>query len=722
MPARPDSTAKPGDALPRSERQAAHWRQGTARRWLLWSVLVALLVVGQTLLVVLTLRYEDSRAMDRTEEVAALTAQEVRRILIQRLQAVQALQWSADPSESWTREAQQLLRQFDEIGRLERRDAQGHILEALDSPYGVALFNHVRRATARNEGDQACAAALGILSPQFSKSFFVPTSSGGGVEVIEICLPEQRAGRPSGFTVATLPLGALLNAAARNETRYELSFIEADGTRLARHGPMRGVGVYVVRRALELPGAGLEIKVDDTLGRPGLLPNLTTALVLSLSIALTVVVALLLRDMRRRTRAELALAETLAFRKAMEDSLITGLRARSLDGRITYVNPAFCAMVGREASSLLDTGGPQGPEPPYWPPERVQEYQLRQSSRQSASQSSVGMGAAAGASGGTSGVTSGGTSGGGRDSTTDTLPATLEGFETVFMRADGERFPVMIYEAPLVDGSGRQTGWMSAVLDVSERKRSEEQARLQQERLQATARLATIGEMASLLSHELNQPLAAISSYANGSLNLLQAPDEHTLTLLREAVSRMAEQAERAGRVIKSVHDFVRRREQLREAIPVATLIEGVMPLVRLQARKSGTTVNVLTSDPGLKVVVDRTMLEQVLLNLTRNGIQAMERDTPTPQRMLTLRVQPTEPSRVMFEVIDRGPGIAPEVAARLFTPFFTTREDGMGLGLSLCRTVIEQHGGSLEHGQPEGHDGCCFRFTVARYSAPCPT
>lgn len=691
MPHSTDTATRLGDALPRGGRLNAPWRSGAAPRWVLWSVLVALLVVGQTLLVVLTLRYEDSRAMDRAEEVAALTVQELRRIVIQRLQAVQALQWS-DRSGEWTKDAQQLLRQFEEIGRLERRDAKGRILEAVDNPYGPALFSQTGRADLRTDSDQACAAALRTLSPQFSRSFFVPMGSGGGAEVIEICMAEQQAGLHAGYTVATLPLGALLQAAARTEGRYELSFIEVDGTRLARHGPMRGVGVYVVRRALELPGVGLEVKVDDTLGRPGLLPNLTTSLVLGLSIALTVVVALLLRDMRRRTRAELALAETLAFRKAMEDSLITGLRARSLDGRITYVNPAFCTMVGREASSLLGTGGPEGPDPPYWPPERVREYRQRQSSRQ--------VGVDAGSDGAVG---------------ADALPATLEGFETVFMRADGERFPVMIYEAPLVDGGGRQTGWMSAVLDVSERRRSEEQARVQQERLQATARLATIGEMASLLSHELNQPLSAIASYANGSLNLLQDPDEHTLPMLREAVTRMAEQAERAGRVIKSVHDFVRRREQLREAIAVSTLIEGVLPLVRLQARKSGTIVQVLQPDPALRVQVDRTMLEQVLLNLTRNGIQAMERDTPPPQRVLTLRVEANGSGRVMFEVTDRGPGIAPEVAERLFTPFFTTREDGMGLGLSLCRTVIEQHGGSLEHDKPEGQQGCSFRFTVPR-------
>ena len=205
---------------------------------------------------------------------------------------------------------------------------------------------------------------------------------------------------------------------------------------------------------------------------------------------------------------------------------------------------------------------------------------------------------------------------------------------------------MLIFEAPLVDGSGRHTGWMSAALDISAQRRVEELARQQQERLQATARLATVGEMASLLSHELNQPLAAIASYAAGSMNLLDADhdggraDPDTLPLLRQAAQRIAEQAERAGRVIKSVRDFVRRREQPREAWRVDVLIDAVLPLARLQARKSGTRIEVDLPAQPLRVVCDRTMIEQVLLNLTRNGIQAMEEGTALADRVLSLWVR----------------------------------------------------------------------------------
>jgi two-component system sensor histidine kinase DctS len=259
---------------------------------------------------------------------------------------------------------------------------------------------------------------------------------------------------------------------------------------------------------------------------------------------------------------------------------------------------------------------------------------------------------------------------------------------------------------------------------LSAQRRVEEISRQQQERLQATARLATVGEMASLLSHELNQPLAAIASYASGSLNLINDPAADTPGLLKQALERIAEQAERAGRIIKSVHDFVRRREQLHETLGADVLLEAVLPLARMHSRKSGTRIELdlplaAAGDLGAsarppRVRCDRTMVEQVLLNLARNGIQAMEGATVPAERVLTLRVRAAQTGRVTFSVIDRGPGIAPDVAARLFTPFFTTRAEGMGLGLSLCRTVIEQHGGTLDFGPGPGGVGTEFRFTLA--------
>ncbi|MGD9832515.1 MAG: sensor histidine kinase [Piscinibacter sp.] len=659
-----------------------------SRRPALWGALVALLVVAQSLLVYLTANYEKVRAQEQVEAAATAAAADVRQALSRQVQSLQALQWNDPAAAQWRAEAATLLHARRELMRVERRDEAMRVSEAVDSPYQGSVFGQIGREAMELETQIACAAALRLAAPAFSRSYFVPLGDGLGLEVMDLCIPLQRAGRPDGALTATLALGRLLEEAVGAEMarNHELSFVEGDGTRLARAGVRRGGGVFVAERIVDLPGLSLQLRVDSTRGTPSLIPNLAVALVLGLSLALAVVVGLLVRDVRRRAAAEARLAEALSFRKAMEDSLVIGLRARDLDGRITHVNPAFCEMVGFSEQELM---GPS--TPPYWPPELAAEYARRQSVRLGGLPMQPGRSA----------------------------QEARAGFETIFMRRNGERFPVLIFEAPLVDGQGRHTGWMSSVLDVSAQRRVEELSRQQQERLQATARLATVGEMASLLSHELNQPLAAIASYAAGSLNLLEVgtqADDETLGMLRQAAQRIAEQAERAGRVIKSVHDFVRRREQAREAVRADVLFESVMPLVRLQARKSGTRIEVDLPDPPPRVVCDRTMVEQVLLNLTRNGIQAMETAAEPAQRVLTLKAQQTHPRWVSFSVIDRGPGIAPEVAARLFTPFFTTRSEGMGLGLSLCRTVIEQHGGALDFINLAGSGagaGTEFRFTL---------
>jgi two-component system, LuxR family, sensor histidine kinase DctS len=450
----------------------------------------------------------------------------------------------------------------------------------------------------------------------------------------------------------------------------------------------RGTRVFTSQQLLDLPGNTMVLRMDSWRGAPDLFPNFLTALVTAMSIALVSVLVLLGKDMRRRLRAEQDLADALAFRKAMEDSLVTGLRARDLQGRITYVNSAFCQMVGFSAEELLGNSAPA----PYWPPELAGEYQKRQQVRLSGQQAPP-----------------------------------REGYESVFMRKDGSRFPVLIIEAPLINNLGIQTGWMSAFLDISEQRRVEELSRASQERLQATARLATMGEMASLLSHELNQPLAAISSYATGSINLLESHVGARGALEAEvdatpdiavALRRIAEQAERAGKVIKSVHDFVRRRNKEREPVTPQELLDAIMPLVSLQARKLGVRVEIRMKQGLPAVICDRTMVEQVLLNLARNAMQAMDQaQAVNPSLLIEVRragpAQSTPgKSWLEFSVADVGPGIPEQVQEQLFTPFFTTKAEGMGLGLSLCRTVVEQHGGFLAF-EPNRPHGTIFRFTL---------
>ncbi|OOG48461.1 PAS domain-containing sensor histidine kinase [Polaromonas sp. A23] len=651
----------------------------------MWVLLVALLLGMLSTLVWLAGRYESSQVQSRLEQDVMQTATDIRGALNRNVQSFQALQASSPSPEAWRFSAIELLREHREIVRLEWRDLTLATPSFAETPYRTSVFERLGRENTQSDVSFACAAAQRFSGPAYSTSYFLPQADGLGLEVLDMCLPVSTAGRLSGYLVATYSLPDMLSelAGPKLSRGQGLAFTEADGTRLAMYGnPARGNRAYVAQHLLDLPGNTMVLRLERQVGTPALFPNLLTALVAAMSIALVAVLALLARDMRRRLKVEHDLADALAFRKAMEDSLVTGMRARDLQGRVTYVNPAFCQMVGMEAGELLKHSMP----PPYWPPEQVEEYQQRQSRR-------LAVGA--------------------------TLPR--EGFESVFMRRDGSRFPVLIIEAPLINAVGKQTGWMSAILDVSEQRRVEELSRASQDRLQATARLATVGEMASLLSHELNQPLAAISSYATGSLNLLQSaaagdplpPDNEDLQL---AMRRIAEQAERAGKVIKSVHDFVRRRDQVRESIAPRLLLDAVMPLVSLQARKLGVRVLIRVDESCDPVLCDRTMVEQVLLNLARNGMQAMQGLDRRDEKVLTLRVRPAASNAhsrwVEFAVIDNGQGIPEEVARQLFTPFFTTKPEGMGLGLSLCRTVIEQHGGFLgfEAVQPQG---TIFTFTL---------
>jgi len=455
----------------------------------------------------------------------------------------------------------------------------------------------------------------------------------------------------------------------------QVSLIDRDDRVLARRaaaGP--GHGVYTHKRALDLPGANITLVTDSVKSEPKLLPNLLVGSVIVLSLGLLWSLLALWGHISRRLAAEGALRQQMSFRTAMENSLVTGLRARDLEGRITYVNPAFCQIVGYPAEEIVGKLPPM----PYWAPEAMAEYQTRFAS-----------------------VLAG---------------KVTPQFETYFQRPDGERVPVLIFEAPLVDNNGKQTGWMGSILDISDRKRVEELNRQQQEKLQSSARLATMGEMASMLAHELNQPLAAISSYTTGALNILKrAAGQHApveANALIPALEQASMQAQRAGQIIRSVHEFVKKSEPQRQQITVAPLLEGIRTLIELQARQA--FVSLKTSIPAdlPPVLADRVMIEQVLLNLSRNGIEAMQHIPP--QRRL-LKIQASylpATAQVSVAVIDQGHGIPEDVAQRLFSPFFSTKAEGMGMGLNICRTAIEFHGGTLTHSaNPQG--GTIFTFVL---------
>jgi two-component system sensor histidine kinase DctS len=455
----------------------------------------------------------------------------------------------------------------------------------------------------------------------------------------------------------------------------QISLLNIDEKLLANRsagGP--GKNIYTHNRLLELPGLSLTLHTNSNKSEPKLLSNLLVLSVVLLSLGLVWSLIALWRDINRRLAAEGALRKQVAFSNAMENSLLTGLRARDMEGRLTYVNPAFCNMVGLRATDIVGRVPPM----PYWAPEAFEEYQERFSQMLSGS-----------------------------------VPT--EGFETIYQRSNGERFPVLIHESALVNEHGKQTGWMSSILDISELKHAQELTRQQQEKLHASARLATMGEIASMLAHELNQPLAAISSYTTGAINLIAAGNIDRL-MLQEALQKAGNQAQRAGHIIRSVHEFVKKREASREPVRLAQLIDSIMPLVELQAQASHVILQFQIEENLPKVLADKVLLEQVLLNLTRNAVESMLH-CPPEQRILRVVARRSDAANdaancVVVEVIDRGHGITSEIAQQLFSPFFSTKSSGMGMGLNICRTAIEFHGGTLTHiDNPAG--GTIFRFSL---------
>lgn len=665
------------------------------RRWGLWALLLALVVALLGVLVFLAAEYEEGRDQSALEEDARTLVSDIRGELLRNVQTLQSLYAGDTTPGSWYQEAGPVLEAHREIVRLEWRDADLKTLVSAETPFMANLFSTLARDQARADVRQACNNAERLSGPAFSPSYFWPTSGGQGLELIEMCMPVSSAGQPLGLLVATYSLHGVLGELTNKDTvrGRGLAFTEADGTRLAVASSINARRSLVASSLLDLPGQALILRLESPRTVSGLFPNVLTAVASLLSLALFAVLFLLARDMRLRQRAEREAGEALAFRKAMEDSLITGLRARDMQSRITYVNPAFCQMVGYSADELMGTGLPS----PWWPPDRVTEYQKRQDVRISGT------------------------------------PLPREGYESVFQHRDGHRFPVLIFEAPLIDAQGQQTGWMSAVVDISELRRIEALNRDTQERMQAAARLANMGEMASLLSHELNQPLAAIASYATGSLNLLAHENTDpargappVLGDMQLAIQRIREQAERAGRVIRSVADFMRRRERTRAAVAPKALFDAIEPLLSLQARQQGIVLDISIAPDCPPVLCDHTMVEQVLFNLARNGMQAMPAgDPPAHSGLRVLRLSARSSVGlggaesvlrgkrwVEFAVEDHGQGMPPEVRDKIFTPFFTTKADGMGLGLSLCRTVVEQHGGALDY-EAATPRGTIFRFTL---------
>lgn len=498
----------------------------------------------------------------------------------------------------------------------------------------------------------------------------------GAVEGGIVPIALRRSGGEGGVVVSTIALQVMLDRHIPWWIAEQYAVRIFDSTRSladrARRPVAEGAAFHAISFDPPLAGTTLQITAYD---RPAPLGN---AALLGAIVALAAFAVLTLlvvhRNALHRRRAEDRLSAEMAFRRSMEESLTVGLRAKDHAGRILYVNGAFCKLVGQKAEELIGRLPPM----PYWPPDAVDETLARQ--RQLASG-----------------------------------PAVPQSFETRFHQADGTEIDVQVYEAPLIDAAGRHHGWMGSIINITESKRNARNARAQEENLARTGRLVTMGEMASTLAHELNQPLGAIASYAAGGLNLVEAGQSDS-PMVRTAFEMLAAQARRAGLIIRRIQDFVKKREPQLVSLDLAEVAADAIGLMAAEARERRVQLALDASASGLgPVLADRILIEQVMVNLIRNGMEAMS-DGPRHGDLLTVRLMP-EDDKLLLEIIDQGPGIPPELERQLYDPFVSTKAQGMGMGLNICRSIAELLHATLSHA-PNPGGGTIFSLCLP-FAAP---
>jgi hypothetical protein len=662
------------------------------------------------------------------------------------------------------------------------------------------------------EAEWAFIAARDTKQPVYSRPF--KDMYGGAV--FQAHVPLLIGGVFAGALVVDYSVEGLMRHFVPPEVarRRAISVLDNEGHVLAStvtpmpgHGTTRAPIVHDVpltpsAHGVVLRGTGYRTSV-------GLIGNTLFWMVLALSVLTVWMLLGTWRHMRRRAQIQGALVQETNFRRAMENSMLTGMRAMDLEGRITYVNPAFCAMTGFTEPELIGRAPPY----PYWPADRIEENsRLLQQELQGRS------------------------------------PA--GGIEVKVMRKDGVLFDSRMYVSPLIDARGRQTGWMTSMTNITEakrirdqlsasherfttvlegldaavsvlsvqqgellfanrsyrlwfgadsrghaqlasgsgpapgldtpgddavdnlsglpaqeltrtgadprevfvasldkwfdvrsrylqwtdgrlaqmliatdvtaRRRVEEQASQQAERAQMSSRLITMGEMASSVAHELNQPLTAITNYCNGMISRVRGESIGREDLVA-ALEKTARQAERAGQIIQRIRAFVRKSVPQRQAAQARQLVDDALDLASIELRRRNVAIQSYVAQRLPDLQVDPILIEQVILNLVRNAAEAIDQaQMPPSRRQIELRVAPRhsaeEGGMVEFSVTDSGPGLPDEVIGRLYEAFFSTKAEGLGIGLSLCRSIVESHQGRIKAQNlynGSSITGCRFSFVL---------
>ncbi len=411
--------------------------------------------------------------------------------------------------------------------------------------------------------------------------------------------------------------------------------------------------------SVDMPGSDTYLQVRSLTTQHAAEPRALLGVALLFLTGMAASLFLLRKDILIRRRAEHALASQVALRRSMEDSIGIGLFARDLHGVIFYTNRAFDEIVrpvngdllGRNAA-LLD-----------WPGS-----------------------------------------------------ALSGGAETEFefrRQAPSEPVRLATQTVPLVQDGDVHIGWMTSVVDVTERRRAEEAVQAQQLRMDAAGRLVAVGEVASTLAHELNQPLGAISSFASGLSNRLQL-DNIERAQIRTVVERIASLAEKAGEIIRRVNAFVRRREMERAPIDLRNFLSGRW------ADDAATAVRVdLSAMPGgVIVLADVVLLEQAIHNVMQNAVEAAQAGALQEPADVLLRAYLSDGGEAVIDVSDNGPGIEAPALHRLFEPFYSSKAAGMGMGLSIVRSILEAHHGRVEVVRTGALGGATFKMRIPHAEA----
>ena len=722
--------------------------------------------------------------------------------------------------EEFVSQAESLVSQFPELRAVSWVDSKRKIRVAYASPSaGFTVMRGPGEQLKGGETEGTYGLARDLRQPVYSRPLTAQNDPGSKGTTLQLQIPLDEQGKFGGVIIGEYSLDGLLRFGVPTEVsaKYAVALLDDKGGVLAGAlPPPRTSAARLLPWSDEAPeyeipvspvGNGLLIRAQGYRASLGVVGSGFFWLVSALS-ALTVWMLLgTWRHTRRRVQAQEALITETNFRRAMENSMLTGMRALDLQGRITYVNPAFCQMTGWAEDELVGRIAPF----PYWP-EQDREWLAARLEDELQGRSTPG------------------------------------GFEVRVKRKGGSIFDARMYVSPLIDPRGQQAGWMTSMTDITEPKRvreelsnsyerfttvlegldaavsvaplgseemlfanklyrawfgavvaghmnliaqagvppispnddamdavdglaglptdaltaaqtenaeifvpelgkwlevrsryltwvdgrlaqmviatditprrhAEEQSAMQAERAQAASRLITMGEMASSVAHELNQPLTAINNYCNGMVSRIQRQSISTEELLG-ALEKTARQAHRAGQIIQRIRSFVKRSEPNRSLSDVATMVSNALELADIELRRHNVRLSHYSAARLPDLLVDPILIEQVLINLMKNAAESIEQaKRPSSRRTVELRVVPKQienQSVVEFSILDSGKGLSTEVSARLYEAFYSTKAEGMGIGLKLCRSIVESHQGRMHAENIYNADevvGCRFTF-----------